>query len=202
MWHPPSQHHPGASGPHSGQYVPGGVGAPGSAMPPRKPNGKRRAGTVLLIIGAVIGVIALAVGVWAAVGFRDGLAKVDDGRVNLSNGSVRVQLIEGDERMLWGEGARLSNCRVSGPGGQMAIQHTDVTVTVNSSKYFGSYRFTADQSGTYQVNCSGEGFVGESITVGGVAGVALGIVVAIMAGLLAGLLLLIGLILFLVGRKN
>ena len=199
MSHPSSQHYPTAPGPQPGQSAPGGVGAP---MPPRKPDGKRKVGKVLLIIGAVLGLIALASGIWAAVSFRDGLGKIEDGRVNLSNGSARVQLNQGDERMLWGEGAPLSNCRVSGPGGQAGLQSTDITVNINSSNYFGSYRFTADQAGSYEVNCSGKGFVGKSMSVGGVAGMALGIVVAIMAGLLAGLLLLIGLILFLVGRKN
>lgn len=170
---------------------------------------KRRAGTVLMIISAVMLAIAVVVGVLAVTSAtKDFKGMADDARA-MSNGSVSLQLDDGDGRTVFqslsGSGSTTdASCTVTGPDGTVPFEAADDTATLpvgdQTLRAVGS--FEATSTGSYELTCTGSGlFLGPNLTTGFVSGIlgAIGSLLLFGLGLLLGA---IGLGVWLYGRSQ
>lgn len=166
---------------------------------------KRKTGAILLWIGAGVLVLSLAMG--AVSGWQlyrtfqaiEGSEPID--------GSTTVTLDVGEERTIYrvDQGGASAECVVTGPDGEELALSRDgeVTGTRGETTYVNVGTFTAQSSGAHEVACEGaRTLLGPSIDVRWAVGGVFAVIAAIGGVLIAGLLLTVGLIVWLLGRRE
>lgn len=199
---PAQPQYPGSPGAQSGYPAPNGP-APTGKVPGK---GMKRAGVIMLIVGLVfllIGVVALVISIVKVVG---GLSDVADNSTVFS-GSTTLQLESGKDMQAYVQAdSTAPSCTIRGEDGSTPKTNTvetqsTVTVKGESWESFGS--FTATKTQQYQMDCDGSGEVMVAPPLGGgfVGGV-FGIFGGIGVGAFGFVLLVVGVILFFVGRSK
>lgn len=167
----------------------------------------KRIGAILFWLGLVIaiaGVVATAVFGARTVGT---LSESVSDAGTMTNGSSTVTMGEGELRTIYGASSadtESATCDVTGPDGQ--------AVAVKSATDFGDFEgapvrevgsFESTSAGEYQVECTGGAtLIGPAVDLGQLTSGAVGLVVGVLAIGLGGLLLLVGAVLWFIGRSK
>lgn len=166
----------------------------------------RRAGLVLSIIGAVILLVSVIGGVALALaGFGTVRDQADSAVPIIGSGQVTVE--EGDRIQLYApEDQMAPACTV------MTEANAPATAGITQSSSFSSggetwesfYEFQATSSGVYTVECDSDSPVvaAPPVSLGGIFGGLGGIALGVLGGGFGLLMLILGLILFFVGRSR
>lgn len=168
----------------------------------------RRAGAVMFWIGLVVCVVSLVVGFALGGRLVDRLGTVSSDAAPMVDGTATVELAEGERRGVYerttGESSS-PQCTVEGPDGAdpgFSEGFGFVLPTGQSSlAYVGD--FQAPVAGSYTVSCTGGTTVlGPSLDLGSLGSGLLGVVGGILGFLFGAFLVLLGGILWLVGRSR
>lgn len=208
---------PGPYGGNSQPFGPGNFGqqpyggAPfgqdANAMGPKSP-GMVKWGIGLSIVGAVVLVVSIVGAIIAGVGIAGAVSAFDDEQQYAANETASVELSAGDERGVWtvtdGASSGYVQCSLSPQGDQSSVDSvdSDITVTSGSKTYVKVGHINIQQDGTYSVSCDSPFIVSEQTGIDEAVGSGIGLVAAIFAGIGGALLLVLGLILWLVGRQQ
>lgn len=192
-----------------GQQPFGGApfGHDANAMGPKSP-GMVKWGIGLSIVGAVILVVSIIGGIIAGAGIAGAVSAFDDEQQYGANETASVELSAGDERGVWaitqGVDSAYVQCSLSPQGDQSSVDgvDADITVTSGSNTYTKIGHINIQQDGTYSVSCDSPFIVSEKTGIDDAVGSGVGLAVAIFAGIGGVLLLVLGLILWLVGRQR
>lgn len=199
---------PYGQGPY-GQQPYGGApfGQDANAMSPKSP-GMVKWGIGLTIVGAVVLVASIVGAIIAGVGIAGAVSAFDDEQQYGANETASVELSAGDERGVWavtqGVDSAYVQCSLSPQGDQSSVDgvDADITVTSGSNTYTKIGHINIQQDGTYSVSCDSPFIVSEKTGIDDAVGSGVGLAVAIFAGIGGVLLLVLGLILWLVGRQR
>ncbi|MCK0111656.1 hypothetical protein MWU75_05840 [Ornithinimicrobium sp. F0845] len=167
-------------------------------------HGKRKGGAITFWIGIAIGLVSLALAiVLGMTSFRAITEAVQDAQP--TNGDITVSLQAGDERTIYQveEGAEQATCTVTGPDGQeLSINRgADISGTSGDTTYVNVGNFTAAESGDHHIVCEGpRTLVGPALDIAGAVGGFLGVLAGIGGMMLGGLLVIVGAILWFIGR--
>ncbi|UQN31471.1 hypothetical protein [Brachybacterium kimchii] len=195
------------------QYPGSPQGAPGAPASYPAPNGKvpgkgmKRAGLIMLIVGLVLCLVGIVVFVVAIVKVVGVASDVSDNST-VFNGEATVQLEAGKDMQAYAhEGETAPSCTIIGadgtaPATDTTDQKSKVTAAGADWESFGS--FTAKSTQKYTITCDSptEVMVAPPVSVGGILGGVGGIVGGIFVAGLGFLLLVVGVILFFVGRSK
>ena len=192
-----------------GQQPFGGApfGHDGNAMGPKSP-GMVKWGIGLSIVGAVVLVVSIIGGIIAGVGIAGAVSAFDDEQQYGANETASVELSAGDERGVWavtqGVDSAFVQCSLSPQGDQASVDgvDSDITVTSGSSTYTKIGHINIQQDGTYSISCDSPFIVSEKTGIDEAVGSGIGLAAAIFGGIGGALLLVLGLILWLVGRQK
>ncbi|WP_140400099.1 hypothetical protein [Aeromicrobium sp. PE09-221] len=177
-----------------------------STPPPTDPGrGFRVTGIVLTILGAVMAVVCVGGGVaLGVVGIGGSVSKVSDGDVISGAGQITLETDE-DIQLYRRQGDATPSCTVQTPDGQTPAsgpsQSSSVTVHGDTWQSFDSFR--TKTAGDYLVSCTGgDVLVAPPLSIGGIfAGVG-GILLAVFGGLGGLTLLVVGIVLWIIGRSR
>lgn len=201
---------PGAygAGPYGQQPYSGApFGQDANAVGPKSP-GMVKWGIGLSIVGAVILVASIIGGIIAGVGIAGAVSAFDDEQQYGANETASVELSAGDERGVWavtqGVDSAFVQCSLSPQGDQASVDgvDSDITVTSGSSTYTKIGHINIQQDGTYSISCDSPFIVSEKTGIDEAVGSGIGLAAAIFGGIGGALLLVLGLILWLVGRQK
>lgn len=190
-----------------------------STAPATAGKGLRLAGTILLILGAVITLACVGAGAaLAAVGFKDAADNFHEIQTASTpiNGTGVVTLQANDQRNLYAHSMTTASsgssltpapaCTVTDPAGADVPLSTNTTISVtdNNEQLASFASFTAGQTGTYTIRCSGNQAVrlGKPLPMGQILSGVGGVLLAVLGGGFGFTLLIIGLVLYLVGRSR
>lgn len=174
----------------------------------------KRIGAILFWVGLVITIASVAVTIFSGLRAFDTLSSGVDGAGPMPNGSATVDMGEGELRTIFEDtssGAASAVCEVSGPEGNMVPLESaqdfgaaeDFGGTSDGVSYAEVGSFESTQAGQYQVDCSGgTTLIGPSIDIDELGSGALGVVGGILGVGLGLLLLVIGAVLWFVGRSR
>ncbi|GAB2539578.1 hypothetical protein [Brachybacterium huguangmaarense] len=182
--------------------APGPVGS--GTVPTSAPGaGLRRWGKILSILGGIILLLSVVIGVIMSVtGFGKALSVEEEGTVFTGSTSVTVEA--GQEVQLYvHEGETPPSCTVE-PAADITDSSMTYTVSNGDVSWVSFQGFTAAKAGTYTIDCAGdtEVLAGPPVSVGGILSAIGGIFLGILGGGLGALLLVLGLILYFVGRSK
>lgn len=209
----PGQQAPGQPGAYGagpyGQQPYGGVplGQDANAVGPKNP-GMVKWGIGLSIIGAVVLVVSIVGAIIAGVGIAGAVSAFDDEQQYAANETASVELSAGDERGVWtvtdGASSGYVQCSLSPQGDQSSVDSvdSDITVTSGSNTYVKVGHINIQQDGTYSVSCDEPFIVSDKTGIDDAVGSGIGLAAAIFGGIGGALLLVLGLILWLVGRQK
>lgn len=165
-------------------------------------------GKALTWFGAAILVVSLAIGIPLAV---IGFAKVTDltSQAYAVNGSATKHYWARETIVLYAPGTQnagvedaLPTCTVSGPGAQQQRSSSTGSFTFDNRtvRSFAEYYLT--QPGDYTITCDTDYVVaGPKISVGGILSGVGGVLVAVFGGGIGAVLLVVGVILWCLGRR-
>ena len=142
------------------------------------------------------------------MGIAGAVGAFDDEQRYGSNETASVELSAGDERGVWavtqGAGSAFVQCSLSPQGDQASVDgvDADVTVTSGNNTYTKIGHIEIQQDGTYSISCDSPFIVSEQTGIDEAVGSGIGLVAAIFAGIGGALILVLGLILWLVGRQQ
>jgi len=168
-----------------------------------------RAGKWLTAVGAVILVAGVVGGVLIAVnGFRSVLAFGDEEiKVNGPGNSITHHFDAGEKIALYTYGANgvyvgpTPKCDVTGPAPLKPGSSVVNSVTVNQRSRISFASFVVEQSGQYRFTCDQSGVtIAPPLSSVGILGGVGGIFLAVFAGIIGVVLLLVGIVLWVVGR--
>lgn len=166
--------------------------------------GKRKAGAITFWIGMAIGVASLALAIITGMASFNAITEAV-AEAESMDGDTTVTLQAGDERTIYQveQGTEQAVCTVTGPDGeQLSLsRNADLEGTSNGTTYVNVGSFTAQESGDHLIACEGpRTLIGPSLDVAGAVGGFLGVLAGIGGMLLGGLLVIIGAILWFIGR--
>lgn len=171
-----------------------------SAQPPYESIKLKKPGKGMMIVGGVLFVVALIVGV---VGFVGGLsfAIPNSDEVQRVDGSLKIQLSEGEERTVWRPEGSDVECRVLDESGEPVDMRLNGSLNFQNSE--GSFvsigKFAG--KGEYTVECEhGVGAVSPPLGVAALFGGIGALLLGIFIGLAGGTLFLVGLIISLIRK--
>ncbi|MCP3427058.1 hypothetical protein NBM05_13820 [Rothia sp. AR01] len=205
---------PGGSGGDHGGYGPGSgggtggyayAGATGPAPAKSGRSKMKRVGGILAIVGGALLVVSVVAAVIMAVtGIGGAVSEAQNSTRVDGSGSVEIQA---DEQMqvYIRDGAGAPMCNISGPAGASIEEGTpqESSFTSDGTTWTSYTSFTVSESGTYDMVCSGgEVMVGPPVSVSGIATGVGGILIGVFGGGLGFILLVVGLVLFFVGRSR
>ncbi len=167
----------------------------------------KRIGAILFWLGLVIaiaGVVATVIFGARAVGtLSDGVESAGP----MTNGSTTVTMDEGELRTIYGassQDSQTATCEVTGPDGQdVAVKPATAFVELADVPVREVGSFESASAGEYQVECSGGAtLIGPAVDLGQLTSGAVGLVIGVLAIGLGGLLLLVGAVLWFIGRSK
>ena len=175
---------------------------PGSA-PGR---GKRKGGAVTFWVGLVIGLASLALAIITGLASFNAITDAVADATPI-DGSKSISLQAGDERTIYQveQGSEDAVCTVTGPDGQELELSRDSSIegTSGGTTYVNVGNFTAEQAGDHQVACEGpRTLIGPSLDVASTVGGIFGVLAGIGGVFLGGILVIIGAILWFLGRSE
>lgn len=206
-------------GQHPAAGYGGSAGDPygaGAQPGPRKGAGMKKAGGWMSIIGAVILVLSVVGGVIMGVIGGKALASLGS-QIQQMQATQTVTLHEGEIRLLLQQGSGSQpTCELQalpGSAGQAELtstsaEYSNLSVPVSGTEYSAFSQITVSQTGEFRLSCQStapsqvlmtqdiSGLVGSTLLLGG------GVLLGFLSGGLGFLMLIIGLILFLVGRSK
>lgn len=173
----------------------------------------KRIGAVLFWVGLVITIVSVAVAIFSGIRAVDTVTTAVDKAAPMPNGSATVQLQEGDKRTIYeqasyedsAQGTSSAVCEVSDPDGNAVdlSTSTDLSGSDGDVSVVGVGSFEASQTGAYQVECTGATtLIGPSLDFGELGSGALGVLGGILGAGLGLLLLVLGAVLWFVGRSR
>ncbi|UEJ83901.1 hypothetical protein Bra3105_06215 [Brachybacterium halotolerans subsp. kimchii] len=169
--------------------------------------GMKKAGLIMLIVGLVLCLIGIVVFVVAIVKVVGVASDVSDNST-VFNGSATIELEAGKDMQAYvHEGETGPSCTIVGADGTnpdtgTVNQKSTVTTEGTDWESFGS--FTAKSTQEYTITCDSpnEVMVAPPVSVGGIVGSVGGIIGGLLVGGFGFLLLVVGVILFFVGRSK
>ncbi|MGB3257031.1 MAG: hypothetical protein WBA72_03485 [Ornithinimicrobium sp.] len=169
----------------------------------------KRFGAILFWLGLVITIIGVAVSIFGGSRAFNAVSSVVDDATIMPAGAATVQMDEGETRTIFEQtdGAQATAvCQVSGPSGEAVPldASSGLSGTLGDVSYAEVGTFEATQAGTYQVQCTGGGttLLSPAVDFGTVGSGALGLIGGILGVGLGLLLLLIGAVLWFIGRSR
>ncbi|MGB3763486.1 MAG: hypothetical protein WA966_09700 [Ornithinimicrobium sp.] len=169
----------------------------------------KRFGAILFWLGLVITIIGVAVSIFGGSRAFNAVSSVVDDAAVMPPGGATVQMDEGETRTIFeqtdGDQAT-AVCQVGGPDGEVVPldASSGLSGSLGDVSYAEVGAFEATQAGTYQVQCTGGGttLISPAVDFGTVGSGALGLIGGILGVGLGLLLLLIGAVLWFIGRSN
>ena len=169
----------------------------------------KRFGAILFWLGLVITVIGVAVSVFGGSRAFNAVSSVVDEATVIPAGGAAVQMEEGETRTIFEQTDRdvaTAVCQVTGPNGEAVSINASsgLSGSLGDVSYAEVGDFDAAQSGTYQVQCAGGGttLISPAVDFGTVGTGALGLIGGILGVGLGLLLMLIGAVLWFIGRSK
>lgn len=194
----------GYNNPHAGGGYQGGY--PGGGMysgnPPRRGG---RGGKIAFFIGLALFVLGGIITVASAVSLYGSVSGVvQEGGTGFSE-SAQVEATAGTTYMVIAQQPSNATCDVTGPDGANIAFDTSASTTIDDGNTQSSIigGFTATQSGTHSLECSGaQSFLFAEMDIGSLGLASLGLLGGIALGFIGFVVGLIGLIAWLVGRQK
>lgn len=178
----------------------------GGPAPAPAPPRRSKAPKVLMIIGGIILGLAAAVGITIAIVSILRITGDAEQIIEHPEGAATITAEEGELVVLYvQEGAGQPYCTVGGPAPDSVGTGTSVNYSYEGGgdRWVSFDSFTAEDAGDYSIDCGGTPFAaGPPVSIGAILGTVGGILTAVLGGGLGLLLLIIGLILWLVGRSR
>ncbi len=169
----------------------------------------KRFGAILFWLGLVITIIGVAVSVFGGSRAFNAVSSVVDDATVMPPGGAAVQMDEGETRTIFEQTdseQATAVCQVSGPNGEQVPldASSGLSGSLGDISYAEVGDFAAAQGGTYQVQCEGGGttLISPAVDFGTVGTGALGLIGGILGVGLGLLLMLIGAVLWFIGRSK
>lgn len=207
---PPASHETPRFEPAASAFPSSGSYAPGSYSPPSNPEagkGLRKWGKILSILGAIILALSVIGGIiLSVVGFGKVISDVDEATYFSGTSSVTVE--SGNIIQLYAlEGQSVPTCEVVGADGLSPTVGTGQSSTVgwNGQNWVSFQSFASSSTQEYTISCTpsdAQIMVAPPVAIGSAFAAAGGIILGILGGTLGFVLLVIGLILYFIGRSK
>ncbi|MGI8949488.1 MAG: hypothetical protein ACR2FV_16240 [Ornithinimicrobium sp.] len=168
----------------------------------------RRFGAVLFWLGLVILIAGAAIGWFGGTRAVEAVRTTVDEAGPMPGSAATVQLEEGDRRTIYEQTQSdipSASCQVIGPdGGALELSRSaEVSGSLGETSYINVGEFEAATSGTHTVTCTGATtLIGPSLDFSSLGAGALGVLGGILGAGLGLLMMLIGAILWFVGRSK
>ncbi|MFC7464371.1 hypothetical protein [Brachybacterium sp. GCM10030252] len=175
---------------------------------PGSGSGRKKFGRVpniLVIVGAIILVLSIALGITLTVlGITRTAGGLGDIEV-FDSGSGSVTAEAGDDIQFYAEeGTQIPTCEVMGPSPEAIGEGTHQTSsTTKGGRTWASFdSITANEAGEYSFDCGGTPVaVGPPVSIGGIFGAVGGVLLGLGGGFLGFVLVVIGVILLIIRRR-
>lgn len=165
----------------------------------------KKAGIVVTVIGAIGLIAAILIGVFVGGG---GIKRVvDTPKMELTNGMGNLALEEDTEYRVFqpSDVSDKIECDIHSPAGeQIELGNTVATLTLEYGphSWWSTTDFTSEEAGDYSFVCDADAMVASKDDTNQIGTGLAGILGGIFAALFALFILLVGLVLFFVGRHN
>ena len=182
-------------------------GQDANAMGPKSP-GMVKWGIGLTVVGAVLLVSSIVIGIIAGSGVINSASGITNETEYSAGETATIDLAAGDEKGVWaatspGESGGMVQCSLSPQGDQASVAESeaDVTFTTGNKTYTKLGQISVQQDGTYSVSCDSTFVVSDMTGIGEFAAHTIAIVLSVFAGIGGVVLIVLGVILWLVGRQ-
>lgn len=196
------QQQPYGQSPYGNQPFPQGAEMGGKRSP-----AMAKWGMVMTIVGAVLLVGAVVVGAIGGAGLFGSMSSISNEQEYSANETASVDLKAGDERGVWGvtqgTDSLYVQCSLSPQDDMASVEPVDedINVSLNNKSYSMLGHITVNQDATYSISCDSPFVVSEALNAGDIASGAGAILLAIFGGLAGAALIVVGLILWILGRR-